>query len=149
LPLLAHQTLDQHALAALFPQRIAASVAGSFGMLGLVLSVVGLYALVASQVSGRRHELAVRLALGATRGSLRRLVLSDALATVGAGLAAGALGAAALGRLFSGFLPGVDALDATTHLGAALALALAAMVAADAPARRAAGTDPIKALRAE
>ena len=149
LPILAVQPLEQHVGSALFPQRLAASLSGGFGVLGLLLAVVGLYAVVASLVAEKRRELAIRLALGARRWDLRRLVLGDGLRMVGAGLLAGGAAAALLARFMSAFLPGIWLLDPAAFLGAAALLLVVAVLAADLPARRAAATDPSDALRAD
>lgn len=149
LPLLTVQPLEQHVGSALFPQRLAASVSAGFGGLGLLLALVGLYATVTSLVTERRRELAVRLALGARRSDVRRLVLGDGLQMVGGGVAVGCVAATLVARLAAAFLPGVGPLDPVAFLGATTLLTAVAAAAADVPARRAAATDPCAALRAE
>lgn len=149
LPILAVQPLEQHLGSALFPQRLAASVSAGFGALGLLLALVGLYATVASLVAERRRELAVRLALGARRSDVRRMVLGDGLRMVGIGVAAGCGAATLVARLAAAFLPGVGPFDPAAFLGATALLTAVAAAAADFPARRAAATDPCEALRAE
>jgi predicted permease len=88
-PLLAVEPLEHRRETVLFPQRMAASIAAALGLLGLGLAVVGLYGVVAFQTAERRRELAVRVALGATRGEVRRLVITDGLKPVGLGLLVG------------------------------------------------------------
>ena len=146
LPVLSAMSLAQHAGAALFPQRMAASVTSAFA---LVLASVGLYGVVAYLVERRRHELAVRAALGARAGDLRRLVLLSGLRPVAVGLAAGLVGALLLGRLAAGFVPSVGAFDPVVFAGGALLLAVVSVFAADLPARRAALARPADLLRGE
>ena len=118
-------------------------------MLALVLGVVGLYGVIAYSVSQRTREIGVRMALGAPRGSVYRLILWEAgwLICVGIVLGLGcSLGAANLMRKL---LFGVAAWDAATLASVALVLAACAMLASFLPARRAAGVDPVVALRTE
>jgi ABC-type antimicrobial peptide transport system permease subunit len=100
-------------------------------------------------VERRRHELAVRAALGAGRRELRRLALRQGLVPVAFGLAGGAVAAPALGRLVSGFVPNVGAADPLVFGAAVLALAAVSSIVAFVPAQRAAGASPVEALRAE
>jgi predicted permease len=148
-PVLESTTLAARSSAALFPQRLAATVTTAFGGLGLLLGGVGLHGLVAYFVERRRHELAVRAALGAGRRELRRLALRQGLVPVAFGLAGGAVAAPALGRLVSGFVPNVGAADPLVFGAAVLALAAVSSIAAFVPAQRAAGASPVEALRAE
>jgi len=120
-----------------------------FAAIALVLSVVGLYGVIAYSVSQRTREIGVRMALGAPRGSVYGLVLKEAGWLIGIGMALGlvcSLGAATLMRKL---LFGTAAWDAGTLAGVAVVLAGAAMLASYIPARRAAGVDPAEALRAE
>ena len=146
LPLVALSTMEARAGERLFPQRMAAAVAALFGGLGLVLAAVGLYGIVSFQTTARRPELAVRMALGASRATVRRMILTDGLRQAGAGLAAGVVVAALTARVLQSVLPGVPAWDPAAFGLAALALAAVAVLAADLPARRAASTDPRRAL---
>jgi len=149
LPVLGVQELDEHVEASLFPQRMAASISGAFGVLGLILAAVGLYGVVAFLAAQRRRELALRVALGASGADVRRLVLRNGLSLVGLGLALGLPGAFLLARLASAFLPGVGSFDPVAFFGGAIALSVIAVLAADLPARRAASADPMDALRAQ
>ena len=149
LPVLSAMSLARHAGAALFPQRMAASVTTAFAAFALVLASVGLYGIVAYLVERRRHELAVRAALGARAADLRRLVLLSGLRPVALGLAAGLVGALLLGQLAAGFVPSVGAFDPVVFAGGALLLATVSLVAADLPARRAARARPMDLLRGE
>jgi predicted permease len=148
-PLLESTTLAARARTALFPQRLAATVTAAFGGLGLILGGIGLYGLVAFFVERRRHELAVRAALGAGRGDLRRLALRQGLIPVALGLAGGAVAALGLGELLASFVPSVGASDPLALGSALLALALVSACAAFVPAQRAAGASPMEALRAD
>ena len=129
--------------------RSAAYLVGGFAALALLLGVVGLYGVIAYSVSQRTREIGVRMALGAPRGSVYAMILREAglLTIVGIVLGlAGSLGAAMLMRKL---LFGVAAWDAETLTGVALILAAFAMLASFLPARRAAGVNPVEALRTE
>jgi predicted permease len=149
LPVLSAKSLAEHAGATLFPQRMAAAAASAFALFALLLASVGLYGVVAFLVERRRHELAVRAALGAGAGPLRRLVLRQGLRPVGAGLVLGLVGALALGRGVAAFVPSVGSFDPLVFAGGALLLLLVSVVAADVPARRAAAARPMDILRGE
>ena len=129
--------------------RSAAYLVGGFAALALVLGVVGLYGVIAYSVSQRTREIGVRMALGAQRSSVYRLVLGEAGRLIAIGVVlglAGSVGAAmALGKL----LFGVQAWDAETLAAVAMVLGASAMVASFIPARRAASVNPTEALRAE
>jgi ABC-type antimicrobial peptide transport system permease subunit len=111
--------------------------------------VVGLYGVVAYSVSQRTREIGVRIALGAQRGSVYQLVLSEAGRLAGAGIVIGLLCSIGAATLMRGLLFGVRAWDITTLSGVASVLTIAAMLASFIPARRAASVDPVDALRAE
>ncbi len=129
--------------------RFRAGVLGVFAGLAVVLALVGVYGILAYSVSQRTHEIAIRMALGAGRGSVLGLMMSQGLLLTVLGVAAGSAGALALNRLLAGFLYGVRPTDFPTFLGASLALAGAALIAVWIPARRAMKVDPIVALRCE
>ncbi|HUB78781.1 MAG TPA: ABC transporter permease [Bryobacteraceae bacterium] len=141
--------LSSHVDDSLRRQRMLAEISGFFGAVALLLAMLGLYGVVAHNMARRRGEIGLRMALGAARSRVVRMVLGDAAASVGSGLAAGALASLALTRFVASFLYGVQARD-PWMLGAAAALfSAAAMLAAYLPARRAARTDPMAALRDE
>ena len=122
---------------------------GGFAVLALLLGVVGLYGVIAYSVSQRTREIGVRMALGAQRGAVYQLVMSEAGWLTGIGIIAGlacAVGAAALMRKL---LFGVQAWDVWTLGGVSLVLASSALMASYLPARRAASINPVDALRAE
>lgn len=130
-------------------QRLAAHLLEIFGATALLLCVAGLYGLLAYVVSQRTRELGVRIALGAQRGALLAMVLRQASAMLLAGVAVGLALALAAGKLFRGFLFGVTAHDGWALVGAAAVLLASGLLAAWLPARRAAGIDPMRALRTE
>ena len=129
--------------------RTSASMVGGFAAIALVLSVVGLYGVVAYSVSQRTREIGVRMALGAPRGSVYALILKEAGWLTGIGIALGLLGSLGAAALMRKLLFGTATWDAGTLSSVALILAAAAMLASYIPAHRAAGVDPAEALRAE
>ena len=135
--------------AALMPQRFGSTLLGLFALLSLVISVVGIYGVVAFGVSQRGGELAVRMALGAQGADLVRLVLRQTAVAMLAGGALGLGGAVIASRALERFLYGVRPLDPVAFGGTTLLLALAAALASVIPATRAARVDPIAALRSE
>lgn len=130
-------------------RRLNMLVLGLFGVLGLLISVVGVYGVMAYAVSQRTREIGVRIALGATPARVLRMVLASAAALVGAGLIAGSIAAWYLSAATKAFLFGIEATDGRAFAAAVLLLAGAALVASTIPARRAARVDPMIALRAE
>ncbi|MCL4853158.1 MAG: FtsX-like permease family protein [Bryobacteraceae bacterium] len=117
--------------------------------IALALGMIGIYGVLAYLVILRRHEFGVRLALGAPPGSLLRLVLGQGLGLAAIGIAIGLAGAVLLTRLLETLLLGVGTHDPMTFLGVTILLLVAVLIACYAPARRAAGADPIAALRTE
>jgi macrolide transport system ATP-binding/permease protein len=130
-------------------RRSSAWLAGGFAGLALILSVIGLYGVVAYSVGQRTREIGLRMAMGAERGTVYRLILRDAARLVIAGIVLGAVAAVGAARLFGTLLFATTAWDAPTLLGVAGLLALAAGLASYLPARRAASVNPIEALRIE
>jgi putative ABC transport system permease protein len=130
-------------------ERMMAWLAGAFGVLAVLLAAVGLYGLMAYLSVGRRSEIGVRLALGATRPGVVLMMLRESAWLVSAGLAAGLVLSFLLSRGASRLLFQLAPTDAATWAGAALALASVAAVAAVVPAWRTAGLDPVTTLRAE
>jgi macrolide transport system ATP-binding/permease protein len=129
--------------------RSSAWLVGGFAGLALVLSVVGLYGVIAYSVSQRTREIGVRMALGAERGSVYRLILKEAAWLTGAGIVAGLVCSIAAATLMRKVLFGTQAWDAPTLVGVAAVLGLFAMLASYLPARSAASVNPVDALRAE
>jgi len=143
------QSLSDVVAASLFAARMGAVLLAIFGFLALLLAAIGLYGVMSYAVSRRTREIGIRMALGAGKGNVLRLVLMDGLTLVGAGVATGLIVAAAATRLLASFLYGVSPLDATTFAAIPLVLAVVAVLASYLPARRAARVDPIIALRYE
>jgi putative ABC transport system permease protein len=130
-------------------QSMIATLTTLFGVLGLVLAAVGLYGVMAYMVEQRTSEIGLRMALGADRGSVVSMVLRGAFSQVGIGLALGIPAAIGAGRLMNDQLFGVKPWDPLMLALATLLLALAALLASVIPARRAAGVEPMVALRNE
>jgi len=133
----------------LFVQRFGAGLLGAFGGLALLLSVVGVYGVMAYSVSRRTRELGIRIALGAPRGALIQSVLRHAARLAVVGALVGIVAALLLARLIGGLLYGVGAADPLTFIAVPAALVIAALAASYLPARRAAAVDPLVALRNE
>jgi putative ABC transport system permease protein len=140
---------DDYVREALAPTRFTLGLLGAFAGVALVLTVVGLYASIAYTVSQRTHEIGIRIALGASSRAVSRLVLADGVRLAVAGLAAGALIAAAATRALSSLLYGVEPTDPITFAAIAFLVAAITLAASWLPARRAIRIDPVDALRAE
>jgi predicted permease len=149
LPVSDVKTLDEQFNLSLFPARVAAWTLGGFGLLALVLAGIGIYGVVSYAVAQRTREIGVRMALGAQRRDVLRLVMGDGVLVVFAGLAAGLLLAFAAARVAAGFLYGVGATDPVTFAGVPVVLGTVALAAGYLPARRATKVDPMVALRYE
>ncbi|AXC12765.1 protein of unknown function DUF214 [Acidisarcina polymorpha] len=130
-------------------QLLFARLAGFFGVLAVILVATGLYGTLAYRINNRTVEIGVRMALGARRGQLVWMVLRDSLWLTAAGIALGIPAAAAVGRALASTLYGVQPYDAANMILAALCVALVAVAASIVPARRAAGVNPLTALRSE
>lgn len=129
--------------------RSVAWLLGGFAVLALLLSVVGLYGVIAYSVSQRTREIGVRIALGAQRSSVYQLILKEATWLIALGIIAGLVGSLAVTTLMSKLLFGVHSWDLPTLASVALLLGLSALLASYIPARRAASVNPVEALRAE
>jgi predicted permease len=134
---------------ALLPIRLAASLVGTFGLVGLILAVVGLYGVVSYFVARRTHEIGVRVALGAQERDVLRLVVGQGLRLTIIGVALGLGAAFALTRFLASLLYGVSATDPLTFTLVLMLFAGATVLAAVFPARRATKVDPMVALRYE
>lgn len=143
------KTLDEAAAESRVTERFALVLVGLFAVLGLVLAAIGLYGLLALQVTRRTREFGVRSALGATAGQVIALVVSHAARLLALGLAVGALGAWAALRVAQSRWPDLPAINPLPFLAAATVLTFAIALAAWLPARRAARVDPMTALRNE
>jgi macrolide transport system ATP-binding/permease protein len=133
----------------MLPTRAAAMLLGAFGALALGLAAIGLYGVVAYSVSRRTREIGIRVALGAPRGAVLRLLASRGARLAVIGLILGGAGAAAVGRLLTSMLYGVSAFDAIAFGTAAAVLLAVAGIANIVPALSALRIDPVKALRSE
>jgi predicted permease len=142
-------TLSDQVDAALVPERLMAILAGFFGACGALLAAVGLYGLLAYTVARRTKEIGIRMALGAARGDVTRMILGSALALVLAGFAVGAPVAFWGTRLAATAIENLSGGGAAPVAAAAAAMVVVAALAAWLPARRATRVDPVIALRSE
>ncbi|PYV04118.1 MAG: hypothetical protein DMG10_08980 [Acidobacteria bacterium] len=133
----------------LFTARATGILLSAFGALALLLALVGLYGAVSYSVSQRTREFGVRLALGAQRADLIRLVLREGVAATVLGLAMGVIGALVLTRVLSSLLYGIRPTDRLTFAGVSAFLLAVTLAANYIPARRATKVDPMVALRYE
>jgi ABC-type antimicrobial peptide transport system permease subunit len=131
----------------LFAQRVASTLLGVVGAISLLLAAIGLYSVMSYAVSQRTQEMGIRMALGAQRGDVLRMVLRESFRLVVPGLLAGSVIALAAARIVSGLLVGVSASDPLTFACAAVFLGLVAALASYLPALRATRVDPMIALR--
>jgi len=129
--------------------RFSTLLLGLFGVISFVLASVGIYGVVSYDVGERVQELGIRMALGAQKGDVLRLILGHAARLAGLGIVLGLAGALVLTRLMTSMLFGVHPRDFGTYAAAAVGLAVVALSASYLPARRAMGLDPVTALRHE
>ena len=148
-PLLHTRTIEQEIDTDIVQERLLATLAGFFGALALLLACVGLYGVISYVVSHRTREIGIRLALGAQRSRVWRLVLADAGLLVGAGTVLGLGGAFGLSRLVRSLLFGVSPQDPATIAGALAVLLAVTALAVLVPLRRALAVQPAEALRYE
>jgi putative ABC transport system permease protein len=149
LPLADVATLDERKAASLARPRINAAVLAGFALAALVLASVGIYGVVAYGVVQRTRELGIRMALGAGGGTLLRMVIRQGMRPVLAGMGLGLAGAVAGGRVLQSMLFGVGTTDPATFVAVTCFLVAVALAAIYLPARRAAQSDPMVALRNE
>ncbi|HET7694328.1 MAG TPA: ABC transporter permease [Vicinamibacterales bacterium] len=147
-PLFAERTMEERMAATLDTARFNTMLLALLGAVGLLLAGVGIYGVINYFAAQRTSEIGIRLALGASRGSVLKLVVRQAALPVAAGVVAGALGASLAAQAIASQLVNVRPNDPLTFAGVAAVLAAVALIAAFIPARRAASLDPSRALRA-
>ncbi len=148
-PAYAIQTLEQAFATGIFTQRTLTTLLGIFASLALLLAAIGIYAIMSYAVAARTREIGIRIALGAQRQSVVRMVVGQVIRLVIAGAAIGLTGALAVGRLIASVLVGTQPTDPRALLSVSFLLATVALVAAYLPARRASRIDPVITLRGE
>ncbi len=148
-PVFRFQTMESYLASSLAQRRFTLSLIALFGALALALAAVGIYGVVAYAVTLRTREVGIRMALGAERRDVLVMVLRTGAGLTGAGLAAGFLASLVLTRLLASLLFEVRAIDLATSAVVAAVVSIVALAASYIPARRAAGVDPIVALRYE
>ncbi len=149
LPIVGSETLADSVALGFVSQRVVASISGSLGLVGLLLAAIGIYGVTAFAVACRSREFGIRLALGATRGDILRLVLRQGAWLMAIGCAIGLMLGAGAGTILTGFLFGLPPLDPITFIGAAALFAAIGLAASYGPARRATSVDPLTTLRHE
>ena len=142
-------TMDEAIALSLATRRLTMVLLGAFAVLALVLASVGLYGVMSLTVTQRTRELGIRMALGAERTNIFKLVLSQGMSLIAIGIGIGLIGAIAAGRALMSLLYNVGAIDAGAVITAVISLVLVALIACCVPARRATRVDPIVALRTE
>ena len=148
-PVFAVKTMDEHKTYALWAPNMAASFSLAFGVVAILLSAVGLYSVMAYIVSQRTREVGIRMALGANRGDVMRMITRQGMKLAAVGVGIGLVLALALAQVLSSLLIGISGYDVTTFVLVPTLLAAVALVACYLPARRATKVDPLVALRYE
>jgi ABC-type antimicrobial peptide transport system permease subunit len=149
LAIVTSQTLEDSTALGLVPQRVAASLSGSLGIVGLLLAGIGIYGVTAYTVARRTREIGIRIAVGAQRRDIVGMVLGQGMAIAGIGSAVGSILGAAASQLLTGFLFGIRPLDPILFAGAVVLPLAIGLAACYVPARRATKVDPLVALRYE
>jgi predicted permease len=149
LPIYSVKTLSDQLDGSVVEERLIASLSGTFSVMGLLLTSIGLYGLMAYAVSRRTSEIGIRMALGAERYQIGQMILGETVMLVGIGIALGLPAAMLASRLIASQLFGLRPIDPLIFSGACLTLVLIAITAGLVPARRAASVEPMRALRTE
>jgi ABC-type antimicrobial peptide transport system permease subunit len=149
LPAFDVRTMDEVFEFTTWPYKLYGKSFGLFGALALALAAVGVYGVVAYAVAQRRHEIGVRMALGARAATVAREIVRGAVRLAVPGAALGLAGALALSRVLRGVLYGISTTDLATFVGVPVVIVSVALLASWLPARRAARVDPAAALRSE
>jgi putative ABC transport system permease protein len=149
LPLFNITTMAQHLAEEEAETRFAAVLMTTYGTIALLLAAIGIYGVLSYHVTMRTKEIAIRMALGATRGEVRRMVVGDGIRPTLIGLAIGVVGALALSRYIATLLFGIQARDPRTFAIVVVILTVVGILASWLPARRATGIEPMEALRGD
>jgi putative ABC transport system permease protein len=149
LPLFRVTTLANELSNTLNQPRFQATLLGGFALIALLLATIGIYGVTSHAVGQRTQEVGIRMAMGAQRSTVRRLILRQHVAPALIGIAIGLAGAFALSRFLASLLYGIRAVDPITYVGVTLALIGVAAAACWVPASRAMRVDPLVALRAD
>ncbi|HEV2616750.1 MAG TPA: ABC transporter permease [Candidatus Acidoferrales bacterium] len=149
LPVFEAKTMQDKLAFSVWQQEMASSLIGAFGLLAVFLAALGLYGMIAHSVSQRTHEIGIRMALGAQRAQLLRMVIREGMLLALTGVAAGIVGSIALSRVLGNLLFGINASDPATFVVVAALFTVVTFVACYIPARRAMKVDPMVALRYE
>jgi putative ABC transport system permease protein len=147
MPLNEVRWIEDDVATASLPSRFLAGLIAAFAVFALSLATLALYSAIAYVVLQRKRDIAIRMALGATRAQIVSLILRGGARLVAAGLLLGIAGALALSRILQSQLYGVSATDATTYVGVTLILTTAALLATWLPSRRAANAPPMQTLQ--
>lgn len=147
IPMFEAKTIRQHLAVTMFAPQMGAALISAFGALAMTLAAIGLYGVIAVSVAQRTREVGVRLALGAARHDVIRLIMQQGLGLTGLGLVLGLVASTIVNRALTGFLIDVPSFDPVTYVAVSAVLLFVAAVASYVPARRAAGIEAQTALR--
>jgi putative ABC transport system permease protein len=148
-PLFRPRTLSEYASQSVSQPRFNAMLVGLFALIALLLAAAGIFGLTSYTVAQRTQEIGIRMALGAQRADVLRLIIGGAMRLLGIGIIVGFAGVFGLGHLLQSLLFGIGANDTATIVGVSAVLSLVALLACWIPARRASRVDPVIALRSE